>query len=104
MGDAREVLARALAEQAQGDEDELRDWLTDRADFVEDALAGDGVFLVSEGQAVIGGEVVELVRPDSVFEVFTAGDGERSMRGRTDLYAARPLSDEEVLISHGNAS
>jgi len=61
MPDPREVLAAALAEQSP-DDDDLRDWLTDRAEFVEDALAAAGLHVCAEGQAVVGGEVVKLGR------------------------------------------
>ncbi len=57
MRDPREVLAAALAEQSP-DDDDLRDWLTDRAEFVEDALAAAGYHICSEGQAVVDGQVV----------------------------------------------
>lgn len=60
MPDPREVLAAALAEQSP-DDDDLRDWLTDRAEFVEDALAAAGIHLCTEGQAVVDGQVVKLV-------------------------------------------
>jgi len=50
-------LALALAEQSP-DDDALRDWLTDRAEFVADALAAAGLHMCSEGEAVIGGRVV----------------------------------------------
>lgn len=59
MPDPREVLAAALAEQSP-DDDDLRDWLTDRAEFVEDALAAAGIHLCTEGQAVVDGQVVTL--------------------------------------------
>ena len=60
MPDPREALAAALAEQSP-DDDDLRDWLTDRAEFVMDALAAPGYHVCSEGQAVVDGEVVALV-------------------------------------------
>lgn len=59
MPDPREVLAAALAEQSP-DDDDLRDWLTDRAEFVEDALAAAGIHLCTEGQAVVDGQVVKV--------------------------------------------
>lgn len=62
MPDPREVLAAALAEQSP-DDDDLRDWLTDRAEFVADALAAAGFYLCSEGQAVVDREVVGLSEP-----------------------------------------
>ena len=61
MPDPREVLAAALAEQSP-DDDDLRDWLTDRAEFVEDALAAAGLHVCAEGQAVVDGAVVTLQR------------------------------------------
>jgi len=48
--DPKEAVAAALAEQAP-DDDDLRDWLTDRAEFVLDALAADD-FRVVDGRAV----------------------------------------------------
>ena len=60
MPDPREVLAAALAEQSP-DDDDLRDWLTDRAEFVEDALAAAGLHVCAEGQAVVDGRVVEWI-------------------------------------------
>lgn len=45
MRDPREAMSSALAEQSP-DDDDLRDWLTDRAEFVIDALASDGWMLV----------------------------------------------------------
>lgn len=59
--DPREEMALALAEQSP-DDDELRDWLTDRAEFVIDALAAAGFHLCTEGQAVVDGAVVTLQR------------------------------------------
>ena len=50
-------LALALAEQSP-DDDALRDWLTDRAEFIADALAAAGLHMCSEGEAVLFGRVV----------------------------------------------
>ena len=60
MPDPREVLAAALAEQSP-DDDDLRDWLTDRAEIFEDALAAAGLHVCAEGQAVVDGRVVAWI-------------------------------------------
>jgi len=49
MPDPREALAAALAEQCP-DDDDLRDWLTDRAEFVLDALQAEGYEIVPAGR------------------------------------------------------
>ena len=74
MPDPREVLAAALAEQSP-DDDDLRDWLTDRAEFVEDALAAAGLHVCAEGQAVVDGRVVTLPVQSirHLFDVFIEG-------------------------------
>ena len=53
MPDPREALAAALAEQSP-DDDELRDWLTDRAEFVLDALQSGGYEVVRLDAAPVG--------------------------------------------------
>ena len=72
--DPREEMALALAEQSP-DDDELRDWLTDRAEFVIDALAAAGFHLCTEGQAVVDGQVVTLPVQSirHLFDVFIEG-------------------------------
>lgn len=79
--DPREEMALALAEQSP-DDDELRDWLTDRAEFVIDALAAAGFHLCTEGQAVVDREVVGL----ELRWVTGCSEGLR--------YAAVPLTEE----------
>lgn len=71
MPDRREALAAVLAEQSPDDED-LRDWLTDRTEFVADALAAAGIHLCTEGQAVVDGEVVTL---GAEMTTYSAPDG-----------------------------
>lgn len=59
--DPKEAVAAALAEQAP-DDDDLRDWLTDRAEFITDALAADD-FRVVDSRVVE--EMVTYSDPDA---------------------------------------
>ena len=90
---AAEVIRAAIAHNACCDECAVlpdAPWAVD-ARLARDALMADPALLVD-----LAIEAGGLRPPESVFEVFTAGDGHPSMRGRSDLLerASRPTGED----------
>lgn len=96
MPDPREALAAALAEQSP-DDDDLRDWLTDRAEFVLDALQAGGYEVVRLAATPTGADLIAAERQRQVEEEGYDPDHDATHDDQGLAWAARCYIDAATI-------